>query len=361
MSGRGETRWAVEDGGNGWSVGFLQIRLVGKAAYGGMGASWEGLRLLQGATAREHCSQEKRDGREIEFVKIYNHSDSSEWSFEESDCEEVARTTIVDSGAMVFDGEQIAAKFDHARSLVFGDGDKAKGGKKARLTMTAVEGAKQGPTPQGAVGTTGSARGAADSKKQQVDKPTDTLAGSEVHDAADAAIQAIQEAERTSALEGRIGAPGQRKVGMGARNADPKKKAQKPVKEVKGRDKAAQIEKLNTAIRDASNLRDVLVMCTSLEDLRENEGTMKTVSNSIQNKEDMLLMLEMDDKLAEYRYLSKLCLAMKEGLRSWKATSHTGNQNTLPPSDWDGQICWRVFQRQTDTKPRRFFQRQPTT
>ena len=120
---------------------------------------------------------------------------------------------------------------------------------------------------------------------------------------------------------------------------------------------------MNTAIKDASNLRDVFVRCTSLGDLRERvEVSIKIVCRCIENKEDMLLMLEMDDKLAEYRYVSKLCLAIKEGLRSWKATTHAANQkNTLPPSVRDGQMCWRVFQRQTDTKPRRSFQRQPTT
>ena len=62
------------------------------------------------------------DRKGKQYVKIYNHSDSSSWSFEESDAEVSSKRTIVDDGSMAIEEDQGARHHGRLRELVFGGG-----------------------------------------------------------------------------------------------------------------------------------------------------------------------------------------------------------------------------------------------
>ena len=57
-----------------------------------------------------------------QYVKIYNHSDSSSWSFEESDAEMSSTRTTVDDGALAIEEDQGARHHGRLRELVLGGG-----------------------------------------------------------------------------------------------------------------------------------------------------------------------------------------------------------------------------------------------
>ena len=56
-----------------------------------------------------------------EIVKMYDHCDSSSWSFTDSDAEVVKKKRVVDDGSIVVDEEQMQAQYDSARKMLMGD------------------------------------------------------------------------------------------------------------------------------------------------------------------------------------------------------------------------------------------------
>ena len=56
-----------------------------------------------------------------DMVKVYDHCDSSSWSFTDSDAEVVKKKRVVDDGSIVVDEEQMQAQYDSARKMQMGD------------------------------------------------------------------------------------------------------------------------------------------------------------------------------------------------------------------------------------------------
>ena len=78
-----------------------------------------------------------------DMVKVFAHSDSSSWSFEDSDVEAVTKQQTVDDGGLIIDDAQMSKQFESTRKLALGlRGAPAAGAKQAAvLTRHSVAGA----------------------------------------------------------------------------------------------------------------------------------------------------------------------------------------------------------------------------
>ena len=83
--------------------------------------------------------RKSRSGAIKEYVKIYAHSDSSSWSFEESDAEVVEQNKVIDDGSIVVDDEQLPEKFENAAHMLFCSASSGAGSKRSRLSATDLE------------------------------------------------------------------------------------------------------------------------------------------------------------------------------------------------------------------------------
>ena len=61
-----------------------------------------------------------RAGKLKDMVKVFAHSDSSSWSFEDSDVEAVTKQQTVDDGALIIDDAQMSKQFESTRKLALG-------------------------------------------------------------------------------------------------------------------------------------------------------------------------------------------------------------------------------------------------
>eukprot|EP00974_Lingulodinium_polyedra_P015435 1494518-Lingulodinium_polyedra.AAC.1 len=75
--------------------------------------------------------RKSRSGRLKECTKIYAHSDSSSWSFEEEDADIVEKDTLIDDGSIILNDNQMRTKYDATCTTIFG-GE----GKKSSPTAT---------------------------------------------------------------------------------------------------------------------------------------------------------------------------------------------------------------------------------
>ena len=66
-------------------------------------------------------TKRSRTGKMKDMVKVYDHCDSSSWSFTDSDAEVVKKQRVVDDGSIVVDEEQMQAQYDSARKMQMGD------------------------------------------------------------------------------------------------------------------------------------------------------------------------------------------------------------------------------------------------
>ena len=137
-------------------------------------------------------------------------------------------------------------------------------------------------------------------------------------------------AEQKSALERRVLSRAQadaaRPAGVGKQKAKAKgKQAVKAKAASAGRPRQTQIAALEADITAGITLQSDVTSCTSLEALKEYETDLKEMSSNLSGKEDLMIELEMDDKLNDYRSLEKFLSASKEALRAWKAYHHTGS------------------------------------
>ena len=78
--------------------------------------------------------RKSKGGGEIAYVKIYNHEDSSEWSFSDKEEEAFDHIRSMDDGTLKVEDDQLAATFK-ATTQDFAGGDIQKG---HRLTKTAL-------------------------------------------------------------------------------------------------------------------------------------------------------------------------------------------------------------------------------
>ena len=61
--------------------------------------------------------------------------------------------------------------------------------------------------------------------------------------------------------------------------------------------------------------------------------------NKLKGKEELVLNLELDEHLLEFRKLEKFASDTREALRSWKAYSHTGNEKNFKAFNHG----WKIF------------------
>ena len=66
----------------------------------------------------EIITKKTRAGKVKEFVKIYDHDDSSEWSFIKSEAEQVEKEHVLDDGGLVLDADQLGDHYDHASAVI---------------------------------------------------------------------------------------------------------------------------------------------------------------------------------------------------------------------------------------------------
>lgn len=271
-----------------------------------------------------------RNGAVKEYVKVYNHSDSSEWSFEESDAEVCVKDKVVDDGSIIVDDSQMEGQFANLRTLCFAPSDKAVPSlskRKARLnaaqlthdakehSMTAEQKklramgavAQQGAQCEDA--TERSGLGASTKKEDDVSENVPSLARK---------LGRHQMAKKveTAAATGKVATKGAAKA--------------KAKSKFKGAPTGKAGEQLRASLTEsigaAEALQARMLACKDLQTFKELESDIKDVCAKISGKEELIINLEMDDTLEKYRMLGMFFSAGKEACRSWKAFSHTGSE-----------------------------------
>ena len=105
------------------------------------GSSFDSRTLQEEDLHKNTCTKQihirvTASGKRKEFVKVYDHSDSSSWEFEESDADVVCKEKPLDDSAIVVDEDQMADQFSSATSLIFSSTGASSAGssKRARLS-----------------------------------------------------------------------------------------------------------------------------------------------------------------------------------------------------------------------------------
>ena len=82
-------------------------------------------------------------------------------------------------------------------------------------------------------------------------------------------------------------------------------------------------------MEEAQQMRKSLCALTRFEQFKEYESELKDLAAKICGKEELLIDLELDEKLAAYRSLESFVRTAKEALRAWKAFVHAGNDKNM--------------------------------
>ena len=182
-------------------------------------------------------TKRSRTGKMKDMVKVYDHCDSSSWSFTDSDAEVVKKKRVVDDGSIVVDEEQMQAQYESARKMQMRDRGHGEVHTKG----------ERGKTDQGEQEATSEGQQQAQSSKGQQDQ--------------------ADESERVSSMAARLGcmsreASGGRKAGSAKAAGKPAAKGKARSKVVKGVARERQLNKASEVVADASRLKQqVLGRC----------------------------------------------------------------------------------------------------
>ena len=69
---------------------------------------------------KQVVKRKNRHGKTVDCVKIYAHSDSDSWSFEDSEADIVMKDTTIDDGSLNIIEDQATKKYEAATKLAFG-------------------------------------------------------------------------------------------------------------------------------------------------------------------------------------------------------------------------------------------------
>ena len=293
------TKKASRDTRRGTAMSVTKYRKV-------TGKGVEGMKVYQ---------KTKRDGREVDYVKVFDNSDSDEWAFSEESAEEIEGRRMVDDGQFKLVENQYEQSLKSSTNIVLG----LPVASKSRLSKSGFEKQleeKRQPPPTAASGSGSSADGLDLAEQdislmQQLDPMAVRLLGK------DRALDQLKsaDAKKIAAKAGvLVGKP---------------KKATKPRKALAGLALTRALEATNEAYDDATSLLATVAEAKTADDLKAQEAELKDVTQRLRGKSDVYLDNNDEEKSARTEVLSHLLASASSLLKAWKQHLHAYSGKTF--------------------------------
>ena len=254
-------------------------------------------------TASQVISATSRSGKRKDVVKVYDHEDSSSWSFSDKEDTKVTLKRELDSGNVVLKEGQAEDQFEAAvaaQGVV-----NSKGGHATFSEMAALEAQKAGAVPVKTPADQSGGKTSAQSAREEA------LSAQEARDRAAEEWETMSRA--TGLLQGRVS---KTKTNYAKAKALPKgKKVAGPAETHK--------KAVRAFIEATKALQDTIAGESSLQGLLRHEDALKTAVGEAKGKADLAVQLDMQEELEPSRELSDFAVNAREAQRAWKAYGHS--------------------------------------
>ena len=213
----------------------------------------------------------------------------------------MVKKRFVDDGSIVIAPDQMERQFSAACDETFGHaGDAAK---RSKITKSTLSKDKDGYQEM-----------LAEKRRRQagtvsaLSQPSATEQGSSPAASSEAVLDDVP------LLARRLGRAGQApQQAATPTKVTPKAKAGKKTSAAKGEQgRREQEAALKEDVKVAIDLQEKVIACTQYEDFKLLENDLKTTSGKLNGKEELMIELEMDDALDEFRVTSKFLTAAKD-------------------------------------------------
>lgn len=261
-----------------------------------------------------------RSGKRKEVVKVYDHDDSSSWSFSDKEATTFDMKRELDSGKVSLKENQAEDQFEAAYAAQEGSGP--KGNHATVSNMAALEAEKAGAVP---VATLAGQSGQAAPVQSARD------AARAAQEARDLAAEGRETLSRATALL----QPGGLK---------PKSRYAKAKTSPKGTKAAGPAETHKKAVREfveaTKSMKDSIVGESSLQGLVKHEEALKEAATAAKGKSDLAVQFDMEDDLELTRELSDFVTHCREAQKAWKAYGHSQTDKNRAKF----ATAWREFE-----------------
>ena len=283
-----------------------------------------------------------RRGEPIDYVKVYNHSDSEEWSFSETEQTSASKTRIVDDGSMILSTGQMATKYKSTVEAAFGNSEK----RETKLSITEynnVVGVNVGTQPLGSACRASKAAGAPagkaardgdGTKSEDEDLDAEILVAereslSSLHllkvDRVNAVAESQQSGTKGSASKSEGSASAGAKRKSIAAGLDALGSAKKPRKLLEGKKLHAAVTEADAAMTMAERLVTALQDSApdGLESLKAFDVQAKECHSKTKDKHHVYLDNNDAERSDACLKLHTFCGSLRDLVKFWKSYAHS--------------------------------------